>query len=96
MRLPTSTGSTPASICGELALDLLLDLCDLAGDPLALVAIPVAQLAGQARALAAEVGEAVGAEYPRGEEAVDQRREAVLADVLPLAMADRLGGPVAV
>lgn len=56
----------------------------------------VPPLPGQARALAAEVGEAIGAEYPRGEEALDQRREAVLADVLPLAVADRLGGSVAV
>src|SRR6185295_11299717 len=80
----------------ELALDLLLDRGDLTGEAFALVAVAIAQLPGKAHALAAEVGETIGAEYARGEEAVDQRREAVLADVLPLAVADRLGGPVAV
>jgi len=42
------------------------------------------------------VGEAVRAEDPRGEEAVDQGDQAVLADVLAFAVADCLGRTVAI
>ncbi|HXF31784.1 MAG TPA: hypothetical protein VN522_09695 [Solirubrobacterales bacterium] len=74
----------------------MLDLADLLGDPHALVVVAVFDFARQHRTLSAEMGQAVRAENPRGEEGVDQGDQAVLADVLPFAVADRLGRAVAI
>ena len=81
---------------GELALDPLLDLAELSARTLPLGAVLVLYFRLRGGALLTEVREAIGAEDPRGEEGVDQRQQAVLADVLPFAVAGGLGGGVAV
>jgi hypothetical protein len=72
---------------GELALEALIDVRELAGEALALVAVSVLELADEVGMLGLEAGDARWSEDAGGEEAVDEVGDAVLADVLPLAVA---------
>ncbi|MFT3863842.1 MAG: hypothetical protein QM729_06175 [Solirubrobacterales bacterium] len=80
----------------ELALDLPLQLGEPTGGALALIVLLAADLGAERGELAAEVVEAVGAEDALRDERVGERDHPVLADVLPFAVAVRLGRGVAV
>jgi hypothetical protein len=91
------------SLADDLWVNAGLDGCDLSCDPtvdvvyesqdsLAPRAVLSLEIGGQSLRLRAEAAHAVGAENAGGEEGVYQVDEGVLANVLPFAVAQRLGG----
>ena len=78
MRSPTTTGSIPASIAASCALDLPVDLAELAGDLLAGAVAARLLVAGEGAAFGLEVTDRLRAEDPGGEEGAErQGREPV-------------------
>ncbi|HSR93460.1 MAG TPA: hypothetical protein VLK56_01225 [Solirubrobacterales bacterium] len=80
----------------HLALGAAVDFADQADQPIAALPVLALSLRIQRVALHTEEVEPLRPEDSRGEEGVEQLGQGLLADVLPLAVADRLRGGVAV
>jgi hypothetical protein len=80
----------------QLEFDSVVDVSDSALQSIALVAAFASEFSCECRALFQEPGDSLLAEHVLLEEAVDDGKEGVLADVLPPAVAQRFRRPIAV